>query len=173
LTRYVYAFFVESDGSSAQIHFPKLPEIFASVPPHKNYRDKESSSSDIQECAGDALLTGLQARIVAKLDIPAPDNQDLKAADGFIMLTVQQSMKLELFKLYKENCRSVLELARKINKQETAARRLLNLRHPSQPLEVEAAVEVFGKRIVHCWNIEPATKSGFSARPAPASLQPE
>ena len=164
--RYVYAYFVEADGRNVHIYFPKFPEIISEVALRTKHFDKSAISDDVQKHACEALIAGLQGRIATRLDIPEPDDLTIKAADGFVILTVQQSMKLELFKLYRENCRSVVELARRINKQETAARRLLNLRHPSHPLEVEAAFEVLGKQIVHFWGTEPATVSSISARAA-------
>jgi len=170
MNRYAYAFHRDIQDDEVFIRFPEFPEIFSTIPREKF---KTMSVNDIQNHASDAVITALQARIVGRGDIPSGDNPNLVKADGFVILSVQQAMKLELFRIYKENCRSISEFGKIINKKETAVRRMLNLRHPSLATEIEVASEVFGKRIVHSWDIEPAGPSGHSARPLLASARPK
>lgn len=146
---YTYAFRFEAQHEDVFICFPQFPEIITSLD-KKNF---ESATSEfIQDFATDAAITALQARIMARLDIPEGVDQNIDKADGFITLSVQQAMKLELFKLYKANTASITDFSRQIGKPDTSARRLLNLRHPSWTSEIEAAIATFGKRLVHNWD---------------------
>ncbi len=167
MCRYVYAFHREVRGEKVFFKFPKLPAIvwYASI-------DQVAAMTEDQLRFQMAILVvaALQELIAARDDIPAGDNEKLVKADGFVSLSVQQAMKLELFKVYKENCKSVAAFARLINKEETSARRLLNLRHPSVVTEIETSMEALGKRIVHSWNVEVAGAPNHSALVAMLSV---
>jgi hypothetical protein len=162
MAQYIYAFHREIREKEVFFKFPKFPEIISSLPKE---RFKIASIRDLQYHASDAVITALQARISVRKEIPPGDNQSLIKADGFVILTVQQCMKLELFKVYRENCRSIAELARQIDKKETAVRRMLDLRHPSAATEIEGALEQFGKLLLPCWSLGPTSSSGHSTRP--------
>jgi hypothetical protein len=153
--RYVYAYRLEVREDEVFVKFCKLPDIISAIP--KNCFDI-MSANDIEKSALDAVLTCLQTYVSTRKEIPSGDNPNLIKADGFVNLSVQQAMKLELFRLYNENCSSILDFARKLDKKETSARRLLDLRHHSWATEIEAAIEAFGKQLVHKWDIELAPK---------------
>jgi hypothetical protein len=147
----VYGFRLDDQDEEVFFHFAKMPEIISAL-------DKRvyqaMNPNKIEEFLSDAVVTALQARITTKKEIPACDNLSLTKADGFVILSVPQAMKLELYKLYKENCSSIADFSRQIGKKETAARRLLDLRHQSWATEIESAFATFGKRLVHDWGIE-------------------
>jgi hypothetical protein len=154
MNRYVYAFHVERKDDEVFFRFPKLPEIISAM----SINEFEAMNPHaIEKYALDAVLTALQMHIYNRSAIPRSDNPSLAKADGFVILSVQQAMKLELFKLYRENSRSISELSRQLEKRETSVRRLLDLRHQSWATEIEGAIEAFGKRLVHNWDIEAAT----------------
>ncbi|HXZ02936.1 MAG TPA: hypothetical protein VEI03_23310 [Stellaceae bacterium] len=150
MSRYVYAFRLEHEGDDVFFRFPTLPEIISAVP--KKAFD-EMSSDVVARHAHDAVITALQAHIATREEIPAGDDPKLRA-DGFVILSVREGMKLELYKVFRVNCRTVAEFAREIGKPETAARRLLELHHQSRSHEIEKAVEAFGKRLTATWSVE-------------------
>lgn len=147
---YVYAFHLEEDGGETFFSFPSMPEISSAL---ENERFERMSAAEVEAHAEDAAITALQSCIAARDDLPEADDPRLISADGFVRLKPLEAMKLELFRVYKANCESVSEFARRIDKQDTAARRLLNLRHPSKVGEIDDALAVFGKRLVHSWNV--------------------
>jgi|SRR5208282_4409064 len=168
MCRYAYAFHYESDGDEVLFRFDRFPEIISAV---SRAALKAMSEEEIESHAHDAVITALQGIILTRGDVPATDDPARRAADGFVHLTVRESMKLELFKLYNENCKSIVDFARQIDKPETAARRLLDITHGSRSSEIERAIEAFGKRLVHDWALEPAPRirSEVSASSAPRS----
>jgi hypothetical protein len=165
MNRYSYAYFFNSKGDRKTLHFPSLPEIDAAM-------QTLSDSSTIEARTRDLVLTVLQRRIASRRDIPQGEDPALVQADGFVILSVQQAMKLELFRLYRANSRSISEFSRMVNMRETPARRLFNLRHQSRPTEIEAAIEVFGKRLVHSWDIEHAVPASPARRSSSPSMRP-
>lgn len=151
--RYVYGFrYVHEDGE-VFFRFRRFPEIVSSVTAGTFRKMTETA---IAAYAHDAVLAALQAIIALRGDVPTSDNGSRLPADGFVSLSVRESMKLELYRVYRENCKSVAEFARRLGKPETAARRLLDLRHHSRSAEIERAIEAFGKRLVHNWGLEQA-----------------
>jgi hypothetical protein len=157
---YTYPFRLEERSGEVFFTFPHFPEIISSLPREKVAKMK---SADFQGHANDAVLAALQVRIAVREDIPSAHNAMYVRADGFVTLTVPQAMKLELFSLYKEYSQTISEFARQINKDETVARRLLDLRHNSVPSHIESAIAAFGRIIVHSWDIDtrPAFRSSF------------
>lgn len=151
MCRYVYGFNLWPEDEEIFFRFLGFPEIISAV-------DLDTfqtmSQDEIENHAHDAIIMALQAVIALREDVPAADDPAVVHADGFVHLSVSESMKLELFRIYKTNCKSVAEFARFLGKPETAARRLLDLRHRSRPREIEKAVDVFGKRLVHDWSLE-------------------
>lgn len=158
---YVYGFDLEKVANEVFFRFAKMPEIRSAVP-QEDFR--KMSDEDIKAYASDAVLTALQADIFSRAEIPEGDRVDA-AADGFVVLPVQQAMKIELARLFRENTVSVAQFARKIGKTETAARRLLNLSHRSHVDEIEAAIGAFGKRLVSRWEIAPPLAATRTSEP--------
>lgn len=152
MDRYVYAVNYVAQRSELFFRFRKFPEIVTAV--SKRSFDK-MTKDDLEKYALNAVLTALQLYISGRVEVPIGDNPALVKADSFVVLPVQQSMKLELYKVYRENSKSISEFARQLEKSETATRRLLKLSHQSWPTEIEAAMKIFGKRLVHGWDIEP------------------
>ncbi len=153
MCRYVFSYKFEEENEECFLKFPAFPEIITSI----NKKDLHSKSAEeIEEYAHGAVIAALQAIITMRDNIPESNDPGLVRADGFVRLSVGESMKLELSKIYKENCKSVAEFSRVLGKPATAARRLLDLNHKSTPSEIENAVRVFGKRLAHDWHLEDA-----------------
>jgi antitoxin HicB len=146
---YIFGFTLERQADDVFFRFAKFPEIRSAIP---TAQFEIMSDKDILSYATDAVVTALQADINARVKMPASDKLNT-VADGFVVLPVQQSMKVELAKVFMEHVRSVAQFARTIGKTETAARRLLNLSHRSHVDEIEAAIGAFGKRLVSSWEV--------------------
>lgn len=166
MNRYVYAYHRKVQRSEVFFEFPKLPQIVSRLP---KAAVATMTTEDLSGHVTDAVISALQGHVAARMEIPVGDDPHLGPADGFVVLSVQQAMKLEFYRIYKENCRSIAELVDQTGKHETAIRRLLNLRHPSLAAELEGAIEFFGKRLVHYWDIEPIGPLSHSARTAMVS----
>ena len=161
MCRYVYGFSLKAEDHEVFFRFPRFPEIISAIGIDAFQAMKQD---EIDDYAHDAVITALRAVIVFREDVPTEDDSALVHADGFVRLSVTESMKLELFKIYKTNCSSIAEFSRILNKSETATHRLLDLRHRSRPNEIEKAVEALGKRLVHDWSLEarPQARTNFS-----------
>jgi antitoxin HicB len=151
MRQYVYAFHLEEDGGETFFSFPSIPEIVSAIP---NAQFERLSPREVQAHAEDAVLTALQGCIASRDDLPEADDPRFVSADGFVHLRPLEAMKLELFKVYRANCRSISDFSRRVGKQDTAVRRLLNLRHPSKTTEVDEALASFNKRLVHSWDVQ-------------------
>ncbi len=151
MCRYVYGFNLRPEDGESFFRFPRFPEIISGI---GLGTFQAMSRDEIGNHAHDAIITALQAVIAFREDVPAADDPAVVHADGFVHLSVLESMKLELFRIYKTNCKSVAEFSRLLGKSETATHRLLDLRHRSRPREIEKAVDVLGKRLVHDWSLE-------------------
>jgi antitoxin HicB len=163
--RYVYGFRCAREDGEVFFRFRRFPEIISAVGAGAFGKMNDET---IEVHAHDAVIAALQSIIALHEEIPESDDPRRFAADGFVQLSVREAMKLELYRLYRANCKSVAEFARRLGKPETAARRLLDLRHHSRSAEIEAAVEAFGKQLVHDWGLEQA---GHTYRPAHSSAK--
>jgi hypothetical protein len=164
---YVFAYRLERKCDEVFFRFPQLPEIISSV---ASTDFERMSQEDIQEYAVDAVLTTLQSHIGSKSKIPCYDSQ-CTGAVGFVNLTVQQSLKIELFKVYRESCKSISDFSKKINRTETAARRMLDLHHQSWVSEIEAAMAALGKRVYADWHVVTEVPQAAPSKPALTSAR--
>ena len=148
MERYVYAYKLRNVGKEVFFEFRAFPEIISAL--SKEVFDL-MSAAERQAFAEDAVLTALQSIISTCDNLPATDDPDTLRASGFVSLSPLHAMKLQLFKVYAANCTSITDFARRIERQDTAARRLLKLRHNSSVEEIEEALAKFGIRLVHKW----------------------
>jgi hypothetical protein len=153
MTEYVYGFRLEHEDGEVFFCLPAFPEVISAVP-----EDQFSAMDDrgVTRHAHDAVITALQAVIRERAPLPPVDDLRHLRVDGAVRLSPLEAMKLELYRVYVANCRSVSEFADELRKSETAARRLLDLRHQSWTREVEAAIARFGKKLIHRWELQAA-----------------
>jgi len=152
MNRYAYWARFEPRKDETFLRFAKFPEIITALPARQF---KQLDRPGIEGYALDAVLTALQLRIAGRGQIPRGDHANSGKGGLVVELPIQQAIKLELFRVYRESsCSSVSEFARSLGKSETAVRRLLNLRHQSWPTEIEEALGLLGKRLIHSWGIE-------------------
>lgn len=152
MAEYVYGFRFVLEEGEVFFCFPKIGEIISALPQDELER---MDGAAIYDHAHDAVVAALQARVTARESLPDVDDYRRARADGFVRLSPTEAMKLELYKLYADNCQSVADFARQFGKAETLVRRLLDLRHRSKVTEIEAAVRFFGKQFLHRWDVEP------------------
>ena len=156
MERYIYAYDLERKDGEVFFVFRAFPEIISAV----NEEEFNAWNRDEERAhAEDAVVTALQAVIGSRSKLPASDDPDVVSARGFVHLLPQQAMKLQLFTVYTANCRSISDMARRIGKQDTAARRLLNLRHRSTTDEIVEALARFGIQLRHGWGTEQLSSS--------------
>jgi hypothetical protein len=148
MEQYTYAYDLKELDEEVFFVFRSFPEIVSAL--SKQVFDL-MGGSERQAFAEDAVLTALQSIISVRDELPTSDNPDTLRASGFVYLSPLQAMKLQLFRVYADNCTSVADFARRIEKQDTAARRLLKLRHHSSVEEIEEALSKFGIKLVHKW----------------------
>ncbi len=129
--------------------FRKIPNIITSLP-EEDYL--VMGSEEVNNYLRDAVLCALQAIVKNRGDVPDGDDVNT-VCDGFVELSVEEAMKIALYGVYKENFSSISELSRKLEIHETAARRLLNLRHRSRPDEIRSVMSKLGKRLQHEWRL--------------------
>ena len=150
---YVFAYHFEREEGEVALRFPKFPDLISSLPDDAFDR---LDARAVAERAYDAATAALQAEVTLHEDISEGDDVDLVAADGFVYLGVRESMKLELAKVVRANCKTAADFARKAGKSDTWARRMLDLGYPSKASEIEKAIAIFGKRLTHDWQVENA-----------------
>ncbi len=148
MIQYTYAFDLERRDSEVFFVFPRFPEIISAV---RGEFFESWDAEKVQSHAEDAVLTALQSIVLARDSIPDADDVARLKAQSFVRLSPLHAMKLELASVVARNCSSIADFARQIDKQDTAARRLLNLRHRSSIDEIEEALRIFGKQLVHTW----------------------
>jgi len=151
MCRYVFAYDLERKDGEVAFRFPKFPDLITSLPEDEFAR---LTPEEVRTRARDAAMAALQAAVSLREDIPEGDSPDLDDADAFVFLGVRESMKLELSKVVRANCKTVAAFARKAGMSDTWARRMLDLDYPSKSSEVEKAIEIFGKRLTHDWKVE-------------------
>jgi antitoxin HicB len=147
---YTFAWSPVAEDGEVFFAFRSFPEIIAAIPGEQY---SAMSDAEISDYTHSALITALKARISTREPLPHTDNESTAAAAGFVRLSVTEAMKLELYKVYLDNCESVADMARKMDKSPTLVRRLLDLTHPSKVEEIDAALAFFNKRLRHSWDL--------------------
>ncbi len=153
MCQYIYAYNVVETDEGNFLQIPKFDYIISEVTP-------DMTDSEIAARAEDRILTALQMTVQDGDEIPEAD-PDTLAARGFVSIDVTPAMKLQLYKLVRENDTSIPRLAerlaKRIGKSLTVAHRLLNLRYNSGNAEIKAACAAYGKRLRHEWSFETCT----------------
>jgi hypothetical protein len=155
MDRFVYGYSLDVEDGEVVFRFPKIDRIISALPAGQV---SGMTADAIEDHAHDAVIEALQTYVAGREELPLVDDERVMRADGFVRLTPQEAMKLELYKLYRENCKTVTEFAARIERSATVARRLLDLRYRSAPKEIESSVNAFGKQLVHSWALEAAGK---------------
>ncbi len=123
------------DKDTVIVQFPDVPEA------HTQGADEAAALANAQDC----LIAALGAYIELRRDIPPPS-----PARGRPTVTLPPlvAAKLALYQAMREAKMTNVALAERLGVTENVVRRLLNLDHRSHIGQVEAALAVFGKRLV-------------------------
>ena len=115
--------------------FPDVPEALT----------QGVDETDALEQANDCLVAALGAYIELRRDIPPPS-----PARGRPTVTLPPlvAAKLALYQAMREAKTTNVALAKRLEVTENVVRRLLDLDHRSHIGQIEAALAVFGKRLV-------------------------
>ncbi len=136
-----YAELVREKGGGFFVRFPDVPEALT----------EGDDRADALQAAEDALVTALGGYLEAKRPLPAA-----KRRKGLVAVRVPplEAAKIALHEAMRVEGISGRELARRLDVQETAVRRLLDLGHRSHIGEVERALALFGLKLT--LRVEPA-----------------
>ncbi len=93
--------------------------------------------------AADALGVALRGYLAEGLPLPQPRSPGIPVA-----LDVEDAMKLALIEAFAASGITKSELAKRIGKAETEARRILDPDHPTKAATMQAALAVLGKSVV-------------------------
>jgi antitoxin HicB len=96
--------------------------------------------------AADCLEEAMANRIVAGLPIPSPSR--LKRGQYAVPVAAQTAAKAALYVALQEAGITKAELAKRLRCDEKEVRRLLDPRHPSKLLRLEAALAAVGHRLI-------------------------
>ena len=132
--QFVYPYSVhQSDDGAWQVRFPDVPEVLT----------EGETEDEAHALAEDALLAALGG--IAKLRRPLPEPS--ANGDFFLIVPVLQSAKLALYQAMRERGLNNVTLAKKLGKQETEVRRMLDLDHETKIGSLENALWHLGKRM--------------------------
>jgi antitoxin HicB len=134
---YIFAAKIESDPEGGfLVTFPDVPEAITAG----------STISEARANAAEAL--GLALRGIATLGRPLP--QQTARQKGLVAIAVapDTALKLAVAEAFAQSGLSKRELARRLGKTETEARRILDPDHPTKLPLLQATLAVLGKEIV-------------------------
>lgn len=129
-----YAKLVPQKRGSFFVRFPDVPEALT----------EGDGRADALQAAEDALVTALGGYLEAKRPLPVS-----KRRKGLVAVRVPplEAAKIALHEAMREDGISGRALARRLDVQEAAVRRLLDLSHRSHIGEVERALALFGLKL--------------------------
>ena len=104
------------------------------------------SREEALEMAQDALTVALSSYIDDHRDIPKPSKP--KRGQPLLEPSPMVTLKLEIYQTMRDQGITAAELARRMGKDRSHIRRLLNLDHHSRMDQIEAALLAVGKRLV-------------------------
>lgn len=130
---YPYTVFQSEDGAW-QVRFPDIPEALT----------EGDTEAEAHALAKDVLLAALGGLIKLKRDIPTPAKSKGRP---IVVVPVLQAAKLALYQAMREHRLNNVTLARKLGKQETEVRRMLDLDHETKIGSLEAALWELGMQI--------------------------
>ncbi len=130
-----YPVVLSPDEQTVMVEFPDVPGALT----------QGVDETDALEQATDCLVAALGAYIELRRDIPPPS-----PARGRPTVTLPSlvAAKLALYQAMREAKTTNVALAKRLEVTENVVRRLLDLDHRSHIGQIEAALAVFGKRLV-------------------------
>ena len=128
------AVLIPEDDGSFRVEAPDVPELNA-------IGDTEAEALTQ---AADVLRFAFAARMKSRWPLPTPSPADGRPT---ISLTLQAELKLALYRALLEDGLTPADLARRLGKGDTHARRLLNLDHANPTRQLEEALASLGRHV--------------------------
>ncbi|MBF0136993.1 MAG: hypothetical protein H7833_09365 [Magnetococcus sp. DMHC-1] len=131
-----YPYDLHEDPPGWYISFPDVP----------GSNTGDATRDDTIDGAMDCLITTMEAIMHQRQDIPPaslPNN-----GQGTVTLSPLVVAKLALYQTMRSHAMTNVALANALGIQESAVRRLLDLRHQSHIGQVDRALESLGKRLI-------------------------
>jgi len=135
--RFAYpAIFEDQADGSILVRFPDVPEALT----------EGGTEAEAAREAADALVAALGGYVNDRRDFPAPSRPT--SGRRLIPLRPLVAAKLALYQAMRTAGLSNVALAKRLGVSETVVRRLVDLDHRSRIGQVEAALELLGRRLV-------------------------
>lgn len=135
--QYAYYAALEPDPDGGfLVTFPDVPEAIT----------HGADRADALASAREALALALRGIIADGRPLPAPAAQGGKMVE--IAVDATTALKLAVIEAFATSGMSKSELARRLGRQETEARRILDPDHPTKLAQIEAALAAMGREIV-------------------------
>ncbi|WP_158873977.1 type II toxin-antitoxin system HicB family antitoxin [Antarcticirhabdus aurantiaca] len=132
--QYAYRASFEPEDDDIRVVFPDVPEVTVDAP------DRAAALASAREALGLALRGYVEA------GEPLPEPR--ATAGEVIAVSVADALKIAVILAFRSAGITKTELARRLGKRETEARRILDPHHPTGLPLLEAALAVLGKQAV-------------------------
>lgn len=130
------ALFKKHEDGEIVVHFPDLPEALTGA------NEEGEAFAEAVDCLQEALA----GRIVRRDPIPAAS--PAKRGHRSIPVALYLAPKVALYLALRESGLSNLEFAKKLGRDESIVRRMLNPKHNTKPELIQKALDLLGKRLV-------------------------
>lgn len=131
-----YAAFIHKDGDDYVVSVRDLPEVVTAG----------DTFEEALTLAEDAIEVVVASRM--ERDLPLPTPSPAIAGEYVVQLPAQLAAKAAVYFAWKESGISKSELARRIGRTETEARRILTPRHGTKLEQLDAAAHALGSRLI-------------------------
>lgn len=137
-----YGVSIARDGADCVVSVRDLPEVVTSG----------SSLQEALDLATDAVEVIVEGRMDDGEDLPRPS--PVETGEHAVALPAHLAAKASVYSAWKEAKLSKTEFARRLGRNETEVRRILDPHHGTKLDQLEEAAKVLGKRLVIA--VEPA-----------------
>lgn len=135
MSQWAYGVAIKKEGGDHVVSVRDLPEVVTSG----------DSFEEALELAADGIEVVVSARMEQGEDLPLPSR--VKRGEHAVPLSAPLAAKAAIYHAWKEAKVSKTELARRLGRNETEVRRILNPRHGTKLDQLEEAAKALGGRL--------------------------
>ena len=134
------AFFKRDEDGRSVVSFPDFPIA------HTDGAEASEAMEEAVDCLGSVIAFAMKD----KAEVPKPSV--LKRRQKLVPVPLWIAGKLTLYWAIREAAISQSECARRLNVRETVVRRMLDPNHETKHEKMQAALKIFGKRVVMAYD---------------------